>query len=82
MGFLSGRIDFFNIDTWNKLKKNWNKASYSNFLDIISFIYSKYNSRFTVGRETTEIVALEKSILLAKMVWVYKVHAMKKSPIG
>lgn len=35
-----------------------------------------------VGRETTEIVALEKSNLLAKMVWVYKVHAMKKSPIG
>lgn len=35
-----------------------------------------------VGRETTEIVALEKLILLAKMVWVYKVHAMKKSPIG
>lgn len=32
-----------------------------------------------VGRETTESVALEKSILLAKMVWVYKVHAMKKS---
>lgn len=37
---------FFNIDTWNKLKKNWNKASHSNFLDIISF-NSKYNLRFT-----------------------------------
>ena len=31
MAFLSGRIDFVNTDTWNKLKKNWNKTSYSNF---------------------------------------------------
>lgn len=31
MAFLSGRIDFVNVDTWNKYKKNWNKTSYSNF---------------------------------------------------
>lgn len=43
---ISSRIDFVNTDTWNKYKKNWNKASYSNFLDIISFLKLNYNFSF------------------------------------
>ena len=53
MVFLSSRIDFFNIDTWNKLKKNWNKAFYSNFLDIIIKLAENLDPTESCGDECT-----------------------------